>query len=530
MSGTENEKENQTERSECMTSGSRNDSMDQDYPETDQIASPIPSPAFFFDWPTTDFNAKHKRCKTYANPQDLVWDSSAATCFVPNDPIGQKRCETNTEPLNLWDASNVSIAPSTPFNDLNFGLENNGYPSFTPSPISSNELDPMWSNGNALGSSNETTSSRNSSPNDAGSWLGPRAQDEFVSPLWPNNTSNRNINKTKPLQSRCSPPNVAGSWLGPCAQNEFVAPMNIYNNWSGLKTNMGSSHFPPAASCDPLFVGLLPNVPDLAPILSPEQIALFARYKVAAGISSSLNPFPSLPSHAQGRKRCHTMPSMTNTATQNLLAALNIQSELMARSSSSNAKDDDDPTPRPQTIRSPADIYTAKWVRFKGTKREALCDLCPEPGKWCLPNNIRFQLKNSGYWYHKQFSHGISPHTKTYFAKPVEKRMAWTFKKSEDHGETFVNLCVAGLCGVCHNWILILNPKGRTILNKESVKSLKDSLVSENKSVILLHDPLVYSVSLNSKGKIHVPKGVFTITKKSQKRFQSRLLRNWIDV
>ena len=52
-----------------------------------------------------------------------------------------------------------------------------------------------------------------------------------------------------------------------------------------------------------------------------------------------------------------------------------------------NSNDD---TPRAQNLKFSTDLYTPKWVRYTGTKKEGLCEMC-EPGKW-------FQLKNSAYW------------------------------------------------------------------------------------------------------------------------------------
>lgn len=49
-----------------------------------------------------------------------------------------------------------------------------------------------------------------------------------------------------------------------------------------------------------------------------------------------------------------------------------------------------DSTPREQSLKSVNDLYTPKWVRFSGSKKEGLCDVCV-PGRW-------LQLKDSAYW------------------------------------------------------------------------------------------------------------------------------------
>lgn len=57
--------------------------------------------------------------------------------------------------------------------------------------------------------------------------------------------------------------------------------------------------------------------------------------------------------------------------------------------------------PRTQDLRFEEDQYTPLWVRQDGKDKEGWCALCPGNGKW-------LQLKNSAFWYHRQFQHGIS--------------------------------------------------------------------------------------------------------------------------
>ncbi|ORX54854.1 hypothetical protein BCR36DRAFT_266933, partial [Piromyces finnis] len=66
---------------------------------------------------------------------------------------------------------------------------------------------------------------------------------------------------------------------------------------------------------------------------------------------------------------------------------------------------------RNQKVRFEGDIYTPKLVRFSGNAKEGLCDQC-NPGRW-------LQLKNSAYWYHKQFFHGISSVSGKPFQAPL---------------------------------------------------------------------------------------------------------------
>jgi hypothetical protein len=52
--------------------------------------------------------------------------------------------------------------------------------------------------------------------------------------------------------------------------------------------------------------------------------------------------------------------------------------------------DNDTDAPRMQTKRFDNDLYTPQWVRFAGSKKEGLCELC-DGGRW-------LQLKNSAFW------------------------------------------------------------------------------------------------------------------------------------
>ena len=83
------------------------------------------------------------------------------------------------------------------------------------------------------------------------------------------------------------------------------------------------------------------------------------------------------------------------------------------------------------------DLYTPRYTRFSGAQKEGYCDLC-SPGKW-------LKMKNSTFWYHKQFFHGISHKTCTWFDSPSETRM------NKDVPE--------GKCHKCVEWIPLLKQK-----------------------------------------------------------------------
>lgn len=102
------------------------------------------------------------------------------------------------------------------------------------------------------------------------------------------------------------------------------------------------------------------------------------------------------------------------------------------------AKKDPNAIPRRQKLRYEGDEYTPKWVRYTGQSKEGYCDTC-KPGKW-------LQLKNSAFWYHKQFFHGISSVSGKTFARPLEQRA----------GEHDV---IEGLCHQCKQFVPICNSK-----------------------------------------------------------------------
>ncbi|KAL1628140.1 hypothetical protein SLS56_005960 [Neofusicoccum ribis] len=101
---------------------------------------------------------------------------------------------------------------------------------------------------------------------------------------------------------------------------------------------------------------------------------------------------------------------------------------------------DPDMVPKEQELRFEGDLYTPRWVRGHGNKREGWCGLC-KPGRWLV-------LKNSAYWYDKSFTHGVSANTGAAFQSPRETR------------RTEGNLDVwEGLCGSCGDWVALVSSK-----------------------------------------------------------------------
>lgn len=101
---------------------------------------------------------------------------------------------------------------------------------------------------------------------------------------------------------------------------------------------------------------------------------------------------------------------------------------------------DPDMMPREQDLRFEGDLYTPRWVRGHGNKREGWCGIC-KPGRWLV-------LKNSAYWYDKSFSHGISAATGSSFQQPLETR------RMDGNPDVW-----EGLCGSCNEWIALVSSK-----------------------------------------------------------------------
>ncbi|KAI9142073.1 hypothetical protein BKA69DRAFT_1018907, partial [Paraphysoderma sedebokerense] len=97
--------------------------------------------------------------------------------------------------------------------------------------------------------------------------------------------------------------------------------------------------------------------------------------------------------------------------------------------------------PREQSLRFPGDLYTPRLIRYEGQYREGYCGMCPEE-RW-------LQLKNSAYWYHMQYFHGICSTTGQPFYEPIEKRLR-------------PQTVLEGLCHQCKEWVVISGRKKNT--------------------------------------------------------------------
>ena len=103
------------------------------------------------------------------------------------------------------------------------------------------------------------------------------------------------------------------------------------------------------------------------------------------------------------------------------------------------SSNDNDAIRRLQPLRFEGDLYTPRLVRFSGTQKQGLCEICR-----LLVNGFNSRPLRSGvfvFWmnmyylwnyigfakirYHKQFFHGISSTTGQYFIHPSQMRLLY---------------------------------------------------------------------------------------------------------
>ena len=109
--------------------------------------------------------------------------------------------------------------------------------------------------------------------------------------------------------------------------------------------------------------------------------------------------------------------------------------------------------PRKQSARFEHDLYTPNWVRGHGNSRAGWCGYCTS---W-------HTLKDSAYWYHQHFAHGISCATGARLPGPCRFRATMGAARGAGDWEA--------LCGECGRWILVVaGEKGKTAWFRHAYK------------------------------------------------------------
>lgn len=104
------------------------------------------------------------------------------------------------------------------------------------------------------------------------------------------------------------------------------------------------------------------------------------------------------------------------------------------------------------------DLYTPRFQRGAGEAKEGFCGLC-SPGVW-------LRIKQSSYWYHMNYHHGISASTGRPYEAPtdfhVERISRTESVVGDDHGfdaerDGVAVLRISGNCGHCEQSVTISN-------------------------------------------------------------------------
>lgn len=93
------------------------------------------------------------------------------------------------------------------------------------------------------------------------------------------------------------------------------------------------------------------------------------------------------------------------------------------------------------------DLYTPRLQRGKGDSKEGYCSLCT-PGIW-------LRIKQSSYWYHMNYHHGINASTGSSYDPPTDFQVERIPCSGEEGEGSSVLLRVNGVCGVCGTEVAI---------------------------------------------------------------------------
>ncbi|KAI9187883.1 hypothetical protein H9P43_002274 [Blastocladiella emersonii ATCC 22665] len=208
------------------------------------------------------------------------------------------------------------------------------------------------------------------------------------------------------------------------------------------------------------------HIQPMAPGMAGNQVGL-----VDSGLALSASgiPLPVVPASAAAATALPAGPSSATAVPAPAPASTADQpasaSTVAAASTGADTDALGDGTVREQPLRFPDDMYTPRYVRFAGAAKEGRCDHCPTP-RW-------LQLKNSAFWYHTQFFHGISSVSGQPFRDPVERRRVHLpppppappkdGKESKPaRASTAASRTVEeGRCHQCNEWVQLSSSKRR---------------------------------------------------------------------
>lgn len=124
-------------------------------------------------------------------------------------------------------------------------------------------------------------------------------------------------------------------------------------------------------------------------------------------------------------------------------------------------------------IRHDQDMYTPRWIRGAGAMREGLCELC-QPPQW-------LKIKQSAYWYHMNFQHGISANTGKPYEDPIDLKRDLDWGTGLYQGSQVI--ATKGQCQKCCKWIVLSQQKedsySRAITMTKSTETLQIKELSQ---------------------------------------------------
>jgi hypothetical protein len=214
-------------------------------------------------------------------------------------------------------------------------------------------------------------------------------------------------------------------------QHQLEQSMHMFNSQSDMSTNMQLA-----------LQQLQSSQPSMPNRLTHGNTTTFIPQSLM-GMYSQMNQAPSNLSHGHVNmlqsdlRKFHSAHYLDNNP-PDLYASLRV--EQSSPPPEDMNPEDPEMIPHEQELRFEGDLYTPRWVRGNGNKREGWCGLC-KPGRWLV-------LKNSAFWYDKSFSHGVSAATGAAFSAPEESR------RMDGNPDVW-----EGLCGSCHEYVPLVSSK-----------------------------------------------------------------------
>ena len=181
----------------------------------------------------------------------------------------------------------------------------------------------------------------------------------------------------------------------------------------------------------------------------------YPKIKIQKAPPSRKVPIQVRPISTRGRKpNCIRMQESNQTLTPISLSTISPQlpqkDEKISTSKSRKSSSSEEMQVRQK--RFDGDLYTPGWIRGSGNNREGLCEQCNPP--------VWLRTKQSSYWYHLNFFHGISAATGRPYDAPLSRRLVEGSGEGENEiakaaEQEWSIITEEGFCGYCRRWVVI---------------------------------------------------------------------------